>query len=233
MPGMSKNQFGGQKSLNNLDDDFMASLFKGELNVDQTIALRIIKMSVRDYLFFGLGRNGVTPEKFLEAYYYLYRVRSTDSWSWGDTRTTTRYRGDVDGKILSNTRSLSPKEIQWRCFDTHYNLCNLTDFMSMESFLAQVQTKRREILKANEKQVFVYMDTYRANEWRRLGRKKGKHTFSRDGAIPLLIAPEDVKAFAQLYLFGRDAKPVAAGATASRHPHYKSSLFTELEGNGF
>lgn len=233
MPGMSKNLFGGQKSLNNLDDDFMASLFKGELNVEQAIALRIIKMSVRDYLFFGLGRNGVTPEKFLEAYYYLYRVRGTDQWSWGDLRTSQRYRGSVDGKFISRTRSLSPKEVSWRCFDTHYNLCALPEAMPMNKFLDKIKEKREGILKANEKQVLTYMDKYRIQEWRRLTRRKGKHAFPRVSPIPLLIAPDDVKAFAQLYLFGRDAKPVAAGATASRHPHYKSSLFTELEGNGF
>ena len=229
MPGMSKNPFGGQKSLNNLDDDFMASLFKGELNVEQAIALRIIKMSVRDYLFFGLGRNGVTPEKFLEAYYYLYRVRGIDQWSWGDLRTSQRYRGSVDGKLISRTRSLSPKEVSWRCFDTHYNLCALPEAMPMNKFLDKIKEKREGILKANEKQVLTYMDKYRIQEWRRLTRRKGKHAFPRVSPIPLLIAPDDVKAFAQLYLFGRAPKPVKVAEGSRHHPRYKNTLFGELE----
>ena len=229
MPGMSMNPFGGQKSLNNLDDDFMASLFKGELNVEQTIALRIIKMSVRDYLYFGLGRNGVTPEKFLEVYYYLYRARGNDSWTWGDLRTTQRYRG-VDGKLVSTTRSLSPKEVLWRCFDTHYSLCALPDALPMKKFLDQIKAKREAILQANEKQVLTYMDKYRAQEWKRLNRRKGKHAFPRVNPIPLLVAPDDVKAFAQLYLFGRAPKKEVVGKMLTRGKRtYKSFLFTELE----
>lgn len=229
MSGMSKNPYGGQKSLNNLDDDFMASLFKGELNVEQAIALRIIKMSVRDYLYFGLGRNGVTPEKFLEAYYYLYRVRGNDFYSWGDLRTTQRYRG-MDGKLVSTTRSLSPKEVSWRCFDTHYNLCALTDAMPMKKFLEQIKAKREAILQANEKQVLTYMDKYRTQEWKRLTRRKGKHAFPRVSPIPLLVAPDDVQAFARLYLFGRAPKPASVGkASSGRRPTYKITLFTGLE----
>lgn len=229
MPGMSRNPFGGQKSLNNLDDDFMASLFKGELNVEQAIALRIIKMSVRDYLYFGLGRNGVTPEKFLEAYYYLYRVRGNDFYSWGDLRTTQRYRG-VDGKLVSTTRSLSPKEVSWRSFDTHYNLCALADAMPMKKFLEQIKAKREAILQANEKQVLAYMDKYRAQEWKRLNRRKGKHAFPRVNPIPLLVAPDDVKAFAQLYLFGRAPRKEVVDKMLTRgNRTYKSFLFSELE----
>src|SRR5271157_1607131 len=179
--GMCKNPFAGNNSLNNLDDDFMAALFKGELTVDQTIALRIIKMSVRDYLFFGLGRNGVTPEKFLEAYYYLYAVRGTDPRTWGDCSFSDRHR-EVDGKIVHRKGTLQPKEVQARCFDTHYDLSGLEAKLSMRSFLKKVQQKREAILNANKKQVLAYMDKYRAQEWRRLpkGRRKGKQAFPRD-----------------------------------------------------
>src|SRR5271170_1940274 len=177
--GMCKRPFAGNNSLSNLDDDFMASLFKGEISVDGALSLRIIKMSVRDYLFFGLGKNGVTPEKFLEAYHYFYKVKA----------------------------EFVPTHIRAKCFETHYDLSGLSKMLSIDSFLKKIQTKRTQILKANEKQVLTYMETYRAQEWRVLAKgKKGKHAFPRVNAIPLLIAPNDVKAFAQLYLFGRDVE---------------------------
>jgi hypothetical protein len=197
--GMSKNPFAGNNSLSNLDDEFMASLFKGELSVDQTLALRIIKMSVRDYLFFGLGKNGVTPEKFLEAYHYLYKVKA----------------------------EFVPAHIRAKCFETHYDLSGLSKKLPLESFLHRIKTKRTQILKANEKQVLTYMDKYRAQEWRTQVVRKGKYTFPRVNAIPLLIAPEDVKAFAGLYLFGR-ATENKATATVRVRPNtliYKNLLF--------
>lgn len=173
--GMSKNPFAGNNSLSNLDDEFMASLFKGELSVDGALSLRIIKMSVRDYLFFGLGKNGVTPEKFLEAYHYFYKVKA----------------------------EFVPAQIRAKCFETHYDLSGLSQKLPIDSFLKRIQTKRKQILKANEKQVLTYMGKYRAQEWRTLDRRKGKHALPRVNVIPLLVAPDDVKSFAGLYLFGR------------------------------
>jgi hypothetical protein len=100
----------------------------------------------------------------------------------------------------------------------------------MKKFLDQIKAKREAILQANEKQVLTYMDKYRAQEWKRLNRRKGKHAFPRVNPIPLLVAPDDVKAFAQLYLFGRAPKKEVVGKMLTRGKRtYKSFLFTELE----
>lgn len=228
--GMSKNPFGGNSSMSNLDDEFMASLFKGELTVDQTIALRVIKMSVRDYLFFGLGKNGITPEKFLEAYTYLFYTRGQDPRTWGDCSIRERYR-NVDGIIESRTGTVLPKEVQAKCFDTHYDISCLSQKMGIERFLKLLKIKREEIVNANLKQIIAYMRVYRAQEWARQphDRRKGKHAFPRVNVVCTLVSPEVPKDLAHLYLYGRTIK-VKERPVIQSHLivlKYKTLLFKE------
>jgi hypothetical protein len=221
MSGMAVNPFGGHPSMNNLDDDFMESLFKGEITVDQTIALRIIKMSVRDYLYFGLGKNGITPEKFLEAYNYLFKVRAQDPRTWGDCSIQERYR-NVDGVLETHKNTLQTKEVQFKCFDTHYNTSQLAEKIPISNFLARLKKKREVILNVNLKQVLSYMLEYRSQEWRTLPKRsrKGKRSFPRVGVVPILVSPDDCKELARLYLFGRTA-PTEKDKT---HPKLPSTL---------
>ena len=203
--GMCKNPFAGNPSMNELDDEWMAALFKGDLTVDQTISLRIIKMSVRDYLYFGLGANHITPERFIEAYQYLFKVRGQQPETWGNRSISERFR-TLDGKSQSRKSTVQPEEIKAKCFDTHFDLSGLSAYIPLGGFLRKLKEKREAILKSNEKQVLAYMDVYRNQEWRTLSRKKGKLPFPRVNVIPTLIAPDDCKEFAQLYLYGRTLK---------------------------
>lgn len=204
--GMCKNPFAGNPSMNELDDEWMAALFKGELTVDQTVALRVIKMSVRDYLYFGLGANHITPERFLEAYSYLFKVRGQDSKTWGDCTISERFR-TLDGVSETRKGTVQSEEVKAKCFDTHYDLSGLSVYLPISGFLRKLKQKREVIIKTNEKQMLAYMDEYRRQEWRTLARRKGKLAFARVDVTPLLTAPEDVKAFAMLYLFGRVPRP--------------------------
>lgn len=222
--GMSSNPFAGNPSMNMLDDDFMASLFKGEISVDQALALRIIKMSVRDYMYFGLGRNGITPEKFLEAFYYLFKVRSTDPTTWGDCSTVRRFR-NAAGIVQIIEGTLRPEEVVSRCFDSHYDITRLGNNLHYRKFLELLKAKRTSILNANKKQVLTYMDKYRAQEWRQLGWRKGKHDLPRVNPIPLLVSPENVKDFASLYLFGRSPEPVQELVATTKTLSYRKLLF--------
>lgn len=226
--GMCKSPFAGNPSMNQLDDEFMAALFKGELSVDQTLALRIIKMSVRDYLYFGLGKNGITPEKFIEAYLYLFKVRSQDPMTWGICSVKERFRGE-DGATVKRRRDLKQNEIQAKCFDTHYSLSALGDMIPMTSFLAKLKKKRETVVNANLKQITAYMRSYRTEEWKRLPttKRRGKYSFPGVDPIPVLIAPEDCKALAQLYLFGRRLKvaKAAVNPVPRKALSYKCLLF--------
>jgi hypothetical protein len=202
---MTANAFAGNTSMNTLDDMFMEALFKGELTVDQTVALRIIKMSVKDYLYFGLGKNGITPERFLDAYEYLFRCRSNDPRTWGNLCSPERYR-DVDGTLTVSKGTIQPKEVAWKCFDTHYDTSGLGKNISISNFTARLKKKREMIVNVNIKQVLAYIQVYRREEWTRLPRtqKKGKYAFPRKRVVPTLISPTDSKRLAMLYLYGRN-----------------------------
>ncbi len=233
MSGMCSNPFGGNNSLNNLDDYFMAALFKGELSVDQAIALRIIKMSVRDYLFFGLGKNGITPERFIEAYQYLFKVNSQDPRTWGNYNTKERYK-DKDGKFIYRKTNLSYKEVQGKCFDIHYEIVGLDIKLPLDNFRALLKKKRELILNENLKQVIKYMGQYRNEEWCRLPptRRKGKYTFPRHNVISTLVSPEDCKDLAHLYLYGSSIKNKKVGGyekiPKASTLKYKCLLFENL-----
>jgi hypothetical protein len=224
--GMCKRPFAGNPSMNELDDEFMAALFKGEATVDQTISLRIIKMSVRDYLYFGLGSNHITPERFLEAYAYLYKVRALAPCTWGDHSVAERYR-NLDGVIETRRGKILPEEIRAKCFDTHYDLSQLSRLIPISDFLRRLKEKRKGILNANIKQVLTYMDAYRCKEWRSLTRRKGKYSFPRVRVVHTLTAPISSKELAQLYLYGRD--PASPKTLLRREKpnslRYKSLLF--------
>lgn len=198
--GMCKNPFAGNPSMNEIDEEIMQALKNGDITVDQAFAMRIIKMSKRHYLYFGLGANRITPERFLEAYYYLFKVRSDDPKTWGSVGYSERFR-DLNGVMCSRRCRMSNSEIRARCFDTHYIASRSP--LPMGSFLRDLRQQRGKILNDNRKQVFAYMASYRAQEFKRLRRRKGKHAYSWDSAIPTLINPESSKALAMLYLYGR------------------------------
>lgn len=213
--GMSANPFAGNPSMNNLDEEFMDALFKGQISYDQALSLRIIKMSVRDYLYFGLGKNGITPEKFLEAYSYLFFCRATDPTTWGNCEISNRYR-NLDGILERSKSTLSPKEIQSKCFDTHYDLSGLCSKIPISYFLKLLKKKRTEIVNANLKQITAYMGKYRREEWARLPRtkQKGKHAFPRVGVVSTLVSPKVQEELGRLYLFGRSIKDKKASRKA-------------------
>lgn len=226
--GMSKNPFAGNDSMNTLDDDFMSALTKGDLTVEQAIALRIIKMSVRDYLYFGLGKNGVTPEKFLEAYGYLYRVRPEDATTGTDGSFLQGPRTVGSISTTASRKILTP-EILARCFETHYSISGLDQKISISKFLIKLQKKREGILRANNRQIIKYMDVFRNQEWKQLSFRKGKHSFPRKHVIRTLVSPKDPEALARLYLFGRKMRPEKVKADtqsiSSNLLIYKALLF--------
>ena len=230
--GMDSNPFAGNPSMASLDNVFMEAFFTGELTLDQTIALRIIKMSVKDYLYFGLGKNGITPTKYLDAYDYLFKCRSDDPRTWFNQDTTQRYR-DVGGKLQTHKSETLPKEISLKCFDTHYNTSRLAESIPLSNFLARLKKKREMIINANIKQVLAHIQSYRNEEWKGLPRteRKGKYSFPRVGVVSTLVSPADSKSLAMLFLYGRtppDKKqPQVEKEILPTLLNYKKTLFPE------
>jgi hypothetical protein len=206
---MSNKRFAGYPSLGTLDESIMDSLSSGELTVDQAISLRIIKASVRDYLYFGIGPNGITPEGFMDAYEYLYKVRS-------------------------NTFGEDSEGIKLRCFDVHYYISGLSNTVPIVCFLEKLKKKRESIINGKYEQILSYMEEYRIQEWNTLGvrERKGQYSFPRIDVIHTLSTPKDIMCLARLYLYGRDVdytkkKELEKTLRTSVHLEYKTTLFPE------
>lgn len=197
--GMCHNPYGGNSSLNHLDDEFMEAIFQGRLSPYQALSLRIIKMSVRDYLYFGLGANHITPERFLEAYQYLFQMRSTQ---------------------------VQRKEVKEKCFDVHYDISGLSDLMPIEKFLKLLLTKRTKVLTENHQQIKNYLKELRSQEWNRLKivtSNKGSR-FSDVERMKLLAEPLEPRRLAKLLLYTR-VFPKKPKAEVKSKLQYKSLLF--------
>jgi len=119
---------------------------------------------------------------------------------------------------------MSDEEVQTKCFDTHFETSGLGALKSRSGFLAGLKKEREGILNDSSKQVFAYMASYRAQEWRKLHRRKGKQTFSWNGALSTLVSPKSCKALAMLYLFGRDEKQIHRPKVA-RRPRSKGIVY--------
>jgi len=210
--GMCKLPFGGNPSMSELDEEFMASLEKGELTVGQTLCLRIIKMSVRDYLYFGLGENHITPERFLEAYAYLFKSRANDPTTWGYRGVKERYR-NLAGELEKHTSTLTPETIKTKCFDFHYENSGLENNLTLRRFLTGLLQRREAIINENKRAVLQYMVVFRNTEWRKhVGSSRGKHAFPRKNFVHTLVRPDKPKELAKLFLYGRSKrknKPIA------------------------
>jgi hypothetical protein len=136
--GMAKNPFGGRPRLDRLE--FMDCL-EQNAPVEKVIFLQTITDAVHNYLFSFLGRNGTSPEEFAYACQYLFQVRASDPNTWDN----------LAGK------DLSPAQIRDMCFDTHYEFSGLSMKMSMDRFLKNLKSTRREILEENKEQILDYL----------------------------------------------------------------------------
>lgn len=167
MPGCCKNPFGGRDSLNRLD--LMVDLKNS--SPSQIMALRVILASVRSYLFYALGANGMDADEFYISVQYLFYVRSDKPETWGSREVTRTYVGN-DGKVCSRTFLLTDKEMQSMCFDYHYDVAGLKNCWPMSKFLKELQEERKNILAANTKQVERYIADERQKEWKELGDRQ-------------------------------------------------------------
>lgn len=134
--GMSVNPFANQCRLDRLD-------FSGEntLVPEKSLYLQTITDAIHNYKFFGLGRNGTTAEEFAYSCEYLFRIRSWDVTTW-----------PVESKI-------DPEDTRMSCFDVHYELAGLADYMTMDRFLKDLVKNRTRIVDENQGQILAYLNS--------------------------------------------------------------------------
>lgn len=186
----------GDNKLNSLDNDIMFSICKGVMSPLQALKLRVIKISIRDYLYFSLGDNGIKPEDFLDAYQYLFKVRAND---------------------------LHTNDENSRCFDTHFKNCVLSDYIEMNDFLVKLKDKRNSLISSSPAIIKKHISSYRNREWKteKCTGKKELYSIPSSEIPSLLISPDNEERVAQLFLYKQD-KPLLTNKIMLQ---YKSLLF--------
>lgn len=186
------NTYGDNPSLIKLDDVLMDAISTGKLSPYQALALRIIKASVKEYLFFGLGPNHITPEFFLDAYDYLFKVRSNDSRSW-----EREFRG-------------KEQEAKERCFDVQYNISGLDEYCPMDKFLTSLQARRTSIVSTYYATIVTYLAKVKEQEWKQLNKLeelKITYNISPEDTLRILKTPDNPQLLAQVLLYGCKEEP--------------------------
>jgi hypothetical protein len=110
----------------------------------------VIKPEIDSFLYFGLNSKQ-TPQKFWEAYCYLFLVHSNKRDSWEHAREL-KYNDDDSREVVLQ---LTDEDLMARTFDTHYSLCEFP--WRLDYFLERLQRERREILADNEDRVRAYI----------------------------------------------------------------------------
>lgn len=135
---MAKTKFCGNPGLGPIDDEIMSCISNNQISPYQALSLRIIKMSVKDYLYFGLGANGITAEAFLAAYQYITYI--------------PLYK-------------LVPKEIQEKYFSTHFYVSNLDQWIDKNLFISMIKQKRKYLVTKNFETIMENINLMREEEW--------------------------------------------------------------------
>lgn len=221
--GMCKNPFGGcdhkeavpgkrcpvcgKKKNVRLDrlDLEQGTTVKGER--EGLVYLQVVTNEMHNYLYFCLGKNGVTPDKFLEAYNYLFVVRSNKPDTWGERQLKTQ-RADAKGRQRNVVVSLTDEEMKMGCFDVHYDLSGLAEVMHIDRFLLWLQEERAAILRENAPQFLGYLNELRQQELDTVpkGLQLPLWVFGTDDPLKVMVCPETFTQLASMLYIPEDIK---------------------------
>lgn len=240
--GMCKNPFGGcsdpthpdveagkrcpvcnKKKNVRLDrlDLEQGTIVKGERA--SLIYTRLIANEMHNYLFFCLGNNGCTPDKFMEAYSYLFRVRSNKPETWGSRLMKTQKI--ENGRTKNVMVQLTDAEMRMGCFDVQYELSNMPNSMHIDRFLLWLQEERVAILRENEAQVRAYLEELRSKELKTVapGRQLPLWVFGTDDPLKIMVAPSTFESLAQTLYVAEELKRPLEPKRPGLRPHKRKS----------
>lgn len=203
--GMSRNPFGGRRSLARLD--LLDSLTLNNSCGEKLLYLSIIQDAAQHYLFFGLGKNGTTPEGFVEACNYFFKVRATDTKTWHPNRYRVQNL-KKNGKKKTKIVTLTENQLKLCCFDIHFVNSGLEKYISIERFIRWLKCERQKILSDNLDQVQAFIDKTMEKEAR--GVKIGSQLplkVTTTNIVEILTCPESTEQVAKLLLLSKHLKP--------------------------
>ena len=184
--------------------DVIAAILQGNTPAEYGVFAEILIKSIHNYFYWGLGRNGCTDVKWLDAYEYLFKIRSDDQSTWGDrVQCYTEEVGEGDQvRRIKHEDILDDEDMRLRCFDVHYKLLNLDQKFPLSTFLRMLEQRRQAILKDNREQIENYLEMQRAREF--AGMPAGsqmRFSFKFHDFIKTLSKPDSIRQVEELVMF--------------------------------
>lgn len=152
--GTSTNPFGGEERIDRIN---LLDYMQPNSPPEKVLFLRVIQDAASNYLYAFLGRNGTSAEEFFSSWQYFFKVTSINKINWNHRRTLKNSYIHHDEKVTKN-HYLTDSELRLMCFDQHYDLSGLADYIAIDRFRVGLKEKRRSILSTNWPQVQTYID---------------------------------------------------------------------------
>lgn len=181
--------------------EVITSILNGNTPHEYGIYSEMLCKAIHCYWYWGLGKNGCTDTKWIDAFDYLFVARSNMQDTWGDR--VQRYTEDMpDGTRVKHVEILSEDDMKIRCFDVHYHLLNLDSVLPLSTFMSWLEKERKSILEANRAQVEIYMEAQRVREFNRMpAGSQMLFSFKFHDFINTLSRPESLSQLEELVMF--------------------------------
>lgn len=156
--GMGANPVGtGNERIDRID---FSAFCSGSDSPLKMLFLNVIADAANNYLYYGLAKNGTTPEEFWYATEYFMTVRSYKPATWRHARFMKKTIIDPEtGKRQSIKYQLSDNELKLACFDRHLEIAELDKHgFTDEKFSSWIKVRRDQIVEENLAQVEAYID---------------------------------------------------------------------------
>ncbi len=216
--GSCKNPYGGISNPSRVDfTEWLANpecLNGGCCSGAKLLALTQIAHTCSDYLFYGLGRNGYTLDKWFEAVEFFWRTRSNNPETWKDAPKIKYTKLGDNGKQEVYFETPPEETLKLQCFDKYYELADLGNVMSITVFLECLKKERRKLIYKNKQQVEEYFHFCRTNQ---VLSNIGQMSFLIDYSdfLEVLIWPESPEQI------GKRLLPVIFNAVSEVHKERK------------
>lgn len=211
--GMCANPFGGRGRLDKLD---ISALAGGADHGLEVLARTVITGAVTEYLFFGLGRNGMVAQEFIHAYDYLFAVRADQPETWSHARELVVQddrKGGNQRRRAQKVLTLSDDELRGLTFCHWYELAGLHRAMPIAKFRRLLMAERRSIVTDNLGQIEMYLRSLRD-----LAATRGEYSTCAPGdLVDTLTLPDDLGALSGL-VYAAKSKPQADPIREHRSP---------------
>lgn len=129
-----------------LDRVNLLDYVESHIPTDKILFSRIIQDAANNYLYAITDKGCPSIEEFFSAWQYLFNITSNNKRSWEKSRSI-KISYDYRGNKITENRYLEDTTLKLMCFDKHYELSGLSEYMDIDKFRKGLRSKREQILK--------------------------------------------------------------------------------------